>query len=430
MGATIGYICVMVLFVFLSMCFSSSDMAFSAVSITRLERYNDDKNTKLSALALKLAKGYESTISTLLFGNNLVNIGLTSVATIFLMHINEYYSLNLNAGTMSLITTIGVLVILLIFGEIVPKSIVKAKAFRSALIFTYFVRFFQIIFFPLTFVFSNLGRGISFPVREIKDINLTDKELEEMVDGLSEEKLIDEDQAEMLRGTTDFASTEAYEIMTPRVDIYAIDIEDDLEEILKEDELYNFSRIPVYEDSIDNIIGYILTKTLVRMKLEDKNPDLESILIKPLKFPRSTEINNIMREFKQSKNHFAVIYDEYGGVEGILTMEDILVEIVGEIWDESDERNEPFVKLKNGDYIVDGNMNLEDFLDLFDYDIEDIDTEYVTIGGYCIELLDDKFAKVNDVIEFKNLELQVLAVDEHETVEKLKVTVKPEEEDD
>ena len=430
MGATIGYICVMVLFVFLSMCFSSADMAFSAVSITRLERYNDDKKSKLSALALKLAKGYESTISTLLFGNNLVNIGLTSVATIFLMHINEYFTLNLNAGTMSLITTISVLVILLIFGEIVPKSIVKAKAFKSTLLFAYFVRFFQIIFFPLTFVFSNLGRGISFPVRKIKDINLTDKELEEMVDGLSEEKLIDEDQAEMLRGTIDFASTEAYEIMTPRVDIFAIDIEDDLEEILQEDELYNFSRIPVYEDSIDNIVGYILTKTLVRMKLEDKNPDLDSILIKPLRFPRSTEINNIMREFKQSKNHFAVIYDEYGGVEGILTMEDILEEIVGEIWDESDERNEPFVKLKNGDYIVDGNMNLEDFLDLFDYNIEDIDTEYVTIGGYCIELLDDKFAKVGDIIEFKNLELQVLAVDEHDTVEKLKITVKPEEEDD
>ena len=233
-----------------------------------------------------------------------------------------------------------------------------------------------------------------------------------------------------MKGTIDYASTEAYEIMTPRVNIMAIDIDDDEEEsYFENEELFNFSRIPVYQDSIDNIIGYVLTKTLVRRKLENKPFNLDSILIKPLRFPRSTEINTILTKFKATHNHFAVIYDEYGGVEGIVTMEDILEEIVGEIWDESDEKDEPYIKLKNGNYIVNGNMNLEDFCDLFDIDYEEINTEYVTIGGYCIELLDDNFAKVNDEIKFKNLDMKILAVDEHNTVLKIKIKVNKNEDD-
>lgn len=417
------YIIVMIVFVLFSMCFSSADMAYSAVSMVRLENYIKEKNSKSAKLALSLAKDYETTISTLLFGNNLVNIGLTSIMTIFMITLVDNRTLSIDQ---SLATTIGSLIILgvlLIFGEIIPKSIVKSKAFRASLIFAYFTKFFQIIFYPFTFLFSNLGKGISYPFRRMKDIKLTDKELEEMVESLNEENLIDNEQAEILKGTIDYASTEAYEIMTPRVNIVAIDIEDEEDEYLHNEELFNFSRIPIYKDSIDNIIGYVLTKTLVRRTLENKPFTLDSIMQTPLKFPRSTEINDILTEFKKTHNHFAVIYDEYGGVEGILTMEDILEEIVGEIRDESDDRNEPFVKLKNGDYIVDGNMNLEDFCDLFDIDFNEIETDYVTIGGYCIELLDDKFAKINDQIKFNNLDLKILAVDNNNTVEKIKIKV-------
>ena len=345
------------------MCFSSADMAYSAVSTVRLENYIKEKNSKVAKLALDLTKNYEMTIATLLLGNNLVNIGLTSIMTIFLIQLVNSNVLNL---TQSVATTLGsllVLVILLICGEIVPKSIVKSKPFRASLLFAYFTKFFCIIFFPFVFIFSGLGKAISYPItKNVRDIKLTDKELEEMVDSLNEEKIIDVNQAEILKGTIDYASTEAYEIMTPRVNIMAIDIDDDEEEsYFENEELFNFSRIPVYQDSIDNIIGYVLTKTLVRRKLENKPFNLDSILIEPLRFPRSTEINTILTKFKATHNHFAVIYDEYGGVEGIVTMEDILEEIVGEIWDESDEKNEPYIKLKNGNYIVNGNMNLEDW---------------------------------------------------------------------
>lgn len=426
------YIVAMVILVIFSMCFSSADMAYSAVSEVRLENYVKEKNSKVGKVALDLTKNYETTIATLLLGNNLVNIGLTSIMTVFVIKLVSDGSLNMEQSIATTIGSVIILVVLLICGEIFPKSIVKSKTFAASLFFAYFTKFFKIIFFPFVYVFSNLGKLISYPIeKNISDTKLTDKDLEEMVDSLSEEKVIDDSQAEMLKGTIDYASTEAYEIMTPRVNLVSIDIDDDNEgqDYLKNEEIFDFGKIPVYKDSIDNIIGYISTKTLARMKLEDKPFKLEDILIEPLKFPRSTEINTILTEFKKTHNHLAVIYDEYGGVEGIVTMEDILEEIVGEIWDESDDKNEPYIKLKNGNYIVSGNMNLEDFFELFDINHGDIDTEYVTIGGYCIELLNDKFAKVNDEIKFKNLDMKIIAADSHNTVLKLLVKVGKREED-
>ena len=354
--------------------------------------------------------------------------GVASIATTFGQKFKQLVNSNVLNLTQSVATTLGsllVLVILLICGEIVPKSIVKSKTFRASLLFAYFTKFFSIIFFPFVFIFSGLGKAISYPItKNVRDIKLTDKELEEMVDSLNEEKIIDVNQAEILKGTIDYASTEAYEIMTPRVNIMAINIDDDEEELYFEnEELFNFSRIPVYKDSIDNIIGYVLTKTLVRRKLENKPFNLDSILIEPLRFPRSTEINTILTKFKATHNHFAVIYDEYGGVEGIVTMEDILEEIVGEIYDESDNDTKPCVKNKDGSYIVDGQMNLEDFCTLFHIDYDKLETEYVTIGGYCIELLDDNFAKLHQKIQFENLSMTVIALDEKNTIEKLKVVV-------
>ncbi|MFA7222864.1 MAG: transporter associated domain-containing protein, partial [Bacilli bacterium] len=164
---------------------------------------------------------------------------------------------------------------------------------------------------------------------------------------------------------------------------------------------------------------------LIRLKLINKTDVMiNEILKQPLRFPRSTEINDILQAFKRSKTHFAIVLDEYGGVEGIVTMEDILEEIVGEIWDEEDDVDEPINQIGKNTYIVDGMMNLTDFFETFNIDPDSIDTDYVTIGGFCIELLDDRFAKINDVIQFKNLMMTVIAVDDNNTIEKLRVHVK------
>ena len=310
------------------------------------------------------------------------------------------------------------------FGEIIAKSIGKIYNLKLCKIYGKLLNLLNIIFKPITFLVSGFGNIVSYPfVKNFNDIYIGDEELHEMVDEIEDKGLVDEDKAEILHGTIDYAETKAYEIMTPRVDVYAIDVADDLDEILNKEETYYYSRIPVFEDSIDNIIGYVLTKTLVRAKLENDNVSLKDILIKPLSFPRSTEINDILIEFKNTHQHFAVILDEYGGTEGVLTMEDILEEIVGEIYDESDNDTKPCVKNKDGSYIVDGQMNLEDFCTLFHIDYDKLETEYVTIGGYCIELLDDNFAKLHQKIQFENLSMTVIALDEKNTIEKLKVVV-------
>ncbi|HBB05136.1 MAG TPA: hypothetical protein DCZ41_00850 [Firmicutes bacterium] len=165
-------------------------------------------------------------------------------------------------------------------------------------------------------------------------------------------------------------------------------------------------------------------------KMSGETPKLSDLLEEPLRFPRSAEINDILKIFKKKKRHFAIVMDEYGGVEGVITMEDILEEIVGEIWDEKDDPEIPYLKRKDGSYIVDGSLTLEDFCDLLGLDFDKTDTEYVTIGGFIVELLDDKFAKVGDIVSYKNYLLKVLAVDKNGAAKKILVTPEKKEEEE
>ena len=425
------YSILLVILLFLSIIFSSSDMAYGSASLTRLESiYRKDEKNKSNYYAYKLSKNYDSTISTILLLNDTVNAGLDSISTLlgvniaFLILGETYPGIETLSENFGFIASMICLVTKITFGEIIAKSIGKIYNLKLCKIYGKLLNLLNIIFKPITFLVSGFGNIVSYPfVKNFNDIYIRDEELHEMVDEIEDKGLVDEDKAELLHGTIDYAETKAYEIMTPRVDVYAINVTDDLDEILKKEETYYYSRIPVFEDSIDNIIGYVLTKTLVRAKLESDNVSLKDILIKPLSFPRSTEINDILIEFKNTHQHFAVILDEYGGTEGVLTMEDILEEIVGEIYDESDNDTKPCVKNKDGSYIVDGQMNLEDFCTLFHIDYDKLETEYVTIGGYCIELLDDNFAKLHQKIQFENLSMTVIALDEKNTIEKLKVVV-------
>lgn len=439
------YSSILVVLLFLSMFFSSSDMVYGSVNLAKLERLkNENPNKNSYGLAFKLANGYDQTISTILLCNDTVNAGLDTIATLLGVNIailiyKDNPIVIQMSETFGLITSLICLLFKITFGEIIAKSIGKIYNVKLSVFYSKVINFLTYLFYPITIFVSGFGKVVSFPItNNIKEVKISDEELHEMVDEIEEVGIVDEEKAELLHDTIDYALTEAYEVMTPRVDVYAIDIHDDLKDILKDERTFKYSRIPVYDDSIDNIIGYVLSKSLVRINLEmEKNPNkilgLKDIMLEPLTFPRSMEINDILIKFKETRHHFAVILDEYGGTEGVLTMEDILEEIVGEIWDESDKASEPFVKTKSGAYIVDGKMNLEDFCDLFDLNFEEIDTEYVTIGGFCIELLDDNFAKLNDVIYFKNLEMKVIAIDEKSTIEKLKIKVnkeKPQDEDD
>ncbi len=429
----IVYSIVLVILFILSFFFSSSDMAYGSVDIFRLDKELEKKPKNRSLLkAKKLSVDYSKTISTILLCNDTVNAGLDSLST--LIGVNLAYIVLSDTGiiakdlantaeTWGLIASMLCLVIKIVFGEITAKSIGKIYNFKLTILYSRVLDFLRYLFLPITFIVSSLGELVSKPIiKHVDDIVINEDDLHEMVDDIEDHGQVDEEKANLLHETIRYTHTEAYEVMTPRVDLNAIDVDDDLESIINDPKTYKNSRLPVYEGTIDNIIGYVRSKELMVAKIKKENISLRKILSTPLRFPRSTEINDILKVFKKKKEHFAIVMDEYGGVEGVITMEDILEEIVGEIWDEKDDPEARYSVKKDGSYIIDGSLTLEDFCDLLNIDYEKLDTEYVTIGGYIIELLDDKFAKVNDTVSLDDYQIKVIAVDKNGAVEKLLVT--------
>lgn len=422
---SIAYIVILVILIFLSMFFSSADMVYGSVSLARLEKRVEENPTKRRQRAYKLSKNYDKTISTILLFNDTINAGIDTIATLLGIEIAlNVFGIYDNGVQESygLLFSMIFLVFKIIIGEIIAKSVGKIYNYKFSSLYSFIIRLCYIVTFPITFLVGGFGKIVTYPItKKVKDISIQDEELHEMIDESEEEGILDEDKADLLRGAVDYATTEIYEIMTPRTKIYALEKNDTLADIFLDSRTFNYSRIPVYDDNIDNIIGFVRTKMLIRLKLEGKTDSIESI-IEPISFfPRTKEINDLLTFFHENKKQIAVILDEYGGTEGIITREDIIEELVGEIWDETDDPNEPFVERNDGGYIIDGGMNLEDFCDLFDIDFDKIETEYVTIGGFVIELLDDKFANMHDKISWHNLDMEIIALGKHHTVKKILV---------
>ena len=405
------------------MFFSAADMVYGIVDKERLIR-EKGKKEKRAKLAIKIADDYELSISAILFGNNIVNIFASSIVTL----IGLALSSNPEIGTV--ITTIIFTAFIIIFCEFIPKAFAKRFNYSLALLFAYPVTFFKYLFFVIVWPIAKLFKlfGKLFAKKSKEEDKIDEDVLTEMVDTIEEEGILEENEAELLRSAIDLNDIEAYEIMTPRVDVFAIDVEDDIDELIKDKEIFKHSRIPVYEETIDNIVGILPIKVLAKKLLAgEKVSDILSMCYKPLVVPRNHQILDLLKEFKNSKVHIAVVIDEYGGTDGIVTMEDILEEIVGEIFDEDDEIEEEYIEKGHGVYIVDGNMNIDDFFELIEYD-EEVETSYTTVGGFCQDIL-DRFAKKGDEFDFAHYHFKVLEADEF-TVEKLKVVDTEYEDDD
>lgn len=430
------YAIVLVIFLCLSFFFSSADMAYGSVDQFRFKsalEKSPEKEKKILR-GKELALHYDRTITTILFCNDMVNAGLDSVATLFgvnlcMLLLSDHPNVLALSDTWGLVASMVVLVMKITFGEIVPKSISKVINLKLSILYSGVIKFLIYLFTPLTFPIAKLADLIArLFSKNVVDVSIAEDDLHEMVDDIENQGSVDEEKASMLHETIKYTRTEAKEVMTPRVDIIAIDKNDDIEEIIKEGKIFRHSRIPVYENTIDNIIGFITVKSLMAKYLNQEEIDLDELLIEPLRFPQSKEINDIMRIFKKKKRHFAIIMDEYGGVDGILTMEDILEEIVGEIWDERDRPNDPIVERKDHSYIIDGTVTVEDFCDLFEIPFEDVNTDYLTVAGFIVELLGDHFAKVNDILTFEGVQIKVIAIDENGAVSRV-LCKKIEEED-
>ena len=408
-----------VILIMLSAIFSMCDIVYASVNQLRLKKTIKEKHSKAAKIALDFAINYDEMLTTALFMNNLVNIAASSLSAVLAIQLFKN-TLGVEVGTT--IMSIILLLALLIFGEIMPKVIGRAFSYRLSLLLAYPLLVLKFAFFPIVFVSKYIGKFFAYPfIHKKKEEAISSEELQEMVENIKDEGVIDKDQSELLTNAITFKDTEAREIMTPRVEMYSLDIDDDINLLVKDDEFFTHSRIPVYKDTIDNIIGILPIKSVLRKLLANEEIDVSSLLSPVYSVPGSMGISEILDEMQKNKNHIVIVKDEYGGTDGLLTMEDILEELVGDMWDEMDEVKENYRKVTKFSYEVDGSMNIDDLFKLFNLTPPD-DESYETLAGYVMDKL-GRFAEVGDKFTSDNLYFEVLSIEEF-TVDKVLVRKK------
>lgn len=369
-----GSIFAMAVCLAMSAYFSATETAFSYLNKTRLKVLADNGN-KQAALALKLAGDYDRLISTILIGNNIVNITVASIGTLLFV---ELYG---DVG--ATVSTVVVTVVVLIFGEITPKSIAKDTPERFAMFSAPFIRLWIWVLTPLNFLFFQWKKFVSHFFKTDGSAKMSHEELLLFMEDVEQDGGIDENEGELLRNALEFRELTASEILTHRIELEAVNINEGLEEIAKAFTRSRFSRLLVYRDTIDQVIGVLHQKDFyINGKMTDQ--PIAEIMTEPLFVYQHTKIRDILKMLQHQKSHIAVVVDDFGGTLGIVTMEDILEELVGEIWDEHDEVEEDFEKLEGNIYRVDCSASLEDFMEFFDIQL---DSESVSVGGWIMEQL-------------------------------------------
>ena len=419
----IVYILLLIVLLFLSALFSAADMAFSSVNKLRLEKraFIGDNRAKRT---LHLAENYDRTIATVLFGNDFVNILASSLTSLLGA---DLLKPSLGAPAAALVSSFILLFLLLIFGEITPKAVAKPHSYSFSRALAGFVEVLEVIFAPFVYPTNKLSEWLTLPLIEKapKEISLaSDEELEAMVKTIENEGVIDEGQSELLHRSIDFKETSCYEIMTPRVKVFAYDVETSFEDFLKSKEAFKYSRIPVYKTSLDHVLGYISVKTLLRVLTKGEKPDLGRLILPLVSVPRTMMISSAMALMKETRHHIAVVRDEYGGTEGVVTLEDILEELVGEMWDETDKPEQVIIPTpaKNV-FRVKGKANIDDVFDRFQLNPDHLPDDYSTVSGYITDRL-GRFAQVGDSFKEGKVDVLVTQVSDY-TVEECQITFHP-----
>lgn len=383
-GQYITYGLIILLMLILSAFFSGSEISFNASNKMRL-RKGAESGSKLAKLASTISDHFTVALSAILIGNNLANIAASTAATSIAIALLK----NINGGDAiaSTLSTIVMTVIVLIFGEIVPKLLCKQHADTVVLWISVPVLILTVILSPAVAIVMGLLWVLRFIWGKDKTSGVTEEELSSIIDTVEEEGVIDEAQGELLQSTLEFHETTIDEVMTPRIDLTTIDIDDDRESIIETIENSTYSRIPVYEDSIDNIIGVLYLNQYYRAAVDDPNAEIRSMLMKPCFLHKAMHLPDALRHLRDRRTHIAIVIDEFGGTMGVVTIEDILEELVGDIWDESDEIVTDIEKTGDNTYEVLGEANIYDFFDEIDYAPRDFESEYSTVGGWAVENL-------------------------------------------
>ena len=404
----------------LSAYFSASEIAFNSANKMRLRKASE-AGCRTAGMAYDICNKFTTSLSAILIGNNLANIAISTCTTLIVMNLFSN-----NVALASAIATVLVTVVILIFGEIVPKILAKQNADAVARVIAIPTRILTVIFSPFVFIVMALLfvlRKIWGSDRKNDEPTVTEDELVSIIDTVEEEGVIDEGQGELLQSTLDFSDTTIEKIMTPRIDLTAIDINDDEEKInsLLSD-MTQFSRLPVYQDSIDNIVGVLSLTRYYKATLDEEKPDIRSMLLKPCKLHKTMKLPAALAKLREAKMHLAVVIDEYGGTLGIVTMEDILEELVGDIWDDTDVIITECISTGENTYEVIGDMSIDDFFEEIDFvKPEDFSCEYITMGGWAIQMLEAD-PHVGDSFRYENIFVIVAQMDE-ERVTKLTVWV-------
>lgn len=371
MGISIGIL------IILSALFSAMETAFSFVNKIRIQKSVENGNKKAKK-ALYVIEHFDNALTAILICNNVVNLGCSSIATVL--------CLRLFGDVGSAIATGATTLLVLTFGEVIPKCLAKEHCDNFSIAAAGFLKGLTILLSPLVFVFMKL-KSIALKIAGSSGDtpSVTENELKYIVESIEEEGVLEESESEMVRSALDFDETTAEEILTPRVDVVFINIDDSIEKI-KEIIIENrYSRIPVYENTTDNIIGILHTRDYLELLADGKIPNVRDIMAKPYFVFKTQQLSKILSTFKRTRDHIAIVTDEYGGTLGIVTMEDLLEEIVGDIWDEDEEIERSYYKIGKDEYLVNGDIEFGNVLGLFGMDEDAIESDSITVGGFILE---------------------------------------------
>ena len=361
----------LVVLVAFSAFFSASETAFSSLNQIRLKSRAEDGDTS-AARVLAMAEKYDKLLSTILIGNNIVNIAAASIGTII-------FTKMLGAERGATVSTMVLTVVVLIFGEVTPKSLAKEMPERVATAVSPFLVLLLALMTPLTWLFTQWKKLLGHFVHSGEADTITEGELMTMVSEAENDGELTDRESELIRSAIEFDDVEVEEILTPRVDVVAVEDDIPLEELAQTFAESGYSRLPVYHGTIDNIIGVVHEKDFYIARLK-KATKIDDLVVPTLYTTGSTQISQLLRTLREQHHHLAVVVDEYGGTEGIITLEDILEELVGEIWDEHDEVTEDFRKQSDGSWLVSGSASVDDLYEELDLpEEEDIDSN--TVNG-------------------------------------------------
>ena len=390
---------IILLCIIMSGYFSATETAFSSLNRIRIKNMAD-KGNKRAALVLKLSEDYDRLLSTILIGNNIVNIACASLSTLLFVRL-----LGEDAGAS--VSTAVTTVIVLVFGEVSPKSIAKGSPEKFSMFSAPILNFMAVLLTPLNFLFKQWKKVLSRFFHSSASQGITEEELITIVEEARQDGGIDEQEGDLLRNALEFNELKAADILTPRIDVVGVNVCAGAEEIASVFTETGYSRLPVYQDSIDNIVGILYHKDFYN-KIYGTGKGIKDVIRPALFITRHKKISQLLQELQASNHHIAVVIDEFGGTVGIVTLEDILEELVGEIWDEHDEIIRSVEKLSDDEFLVLGNANVDKLLELLGYDEE---TEAVTVNGWIMNEL-QKLPEKGDSFRFHEWQVTVMEMEE------------------